>query len=366
MPVLGVLTDPEAPEKIAHRLADRLPDLIPDRLGDERDWSVQVVRDPVAAGRGSGEEILKATDEQRTQQGWDYAVCITDLPLRFDHRPVLADIGIDNGIGLISLPALGGLQPYRRATQMMLQILDEILAATSESREQPRQQRRRGLHSRLTELLAPIRRENPDREEIGVRYRASRKSGRVRLLSGMVRSNSPWRVMLGMSGAMAAALATSAFGLSSNTIWQIGHRLSGTHQLTAMLASIVVLVAWLIAAHRLWERPRHSIDPEQRWLYNTSTVTTLTIGITTFYLGLWVLNLAIAWFLVPFGLLSSTLQPPVTGTAYISLAWGFTTMGMIAGGLGSSLESDQTVRRAAYGYREAQRRRTTQQHQDDH
>jgi hypothetical protein len=99
-----------------------------------------------------------------------------------------------------------------------------------------------------------------------------------------------------------------------------------------------------------------------RRLYNTSTIVTLTIGVGCLYGGLFVINLAVASFLVPTALLSSTLSSPATFDTYVALAWGFTTMGVVAGALGSSLESDQAVRQAAYGYRESQRRA---QHQDD-
>lgn len=364
MPRLGLISDPDLPEQVARWLADRGPQQLPEQLDDEREWSVEVVVSPVAAGRASGEEILRTADEQRRQQEWDYAVCLTDLPLRFDGRPVLADVGIDKGVGLISLPALGAAQPYRRAGQMLVQILDEITGATEQSDEQRESARhRRGLHSRLTELAAPIERENPNREEVGIRYRATRRRGRLRLLSGMVRSNSPWRLILGMSSALAAAVATSAFGLSSSTIWQISYQLGPVRQIVATLGSIALLVGWIIASHGLWEKPRQAQDREQRMLYNSSTVLTLLIGVGCFSLGLFVINVVIAALLVPASLLSSMLGSPVTIGTYLALAWGFTTMGVIAGALGASLEDDATVRQAAYSYRESQRRRTEQQQQ---
>lgn len=364
MPSVGVLCDPDFPSQVAQSLADKLPEHVNDHLGDDREWSFEVVDDPVAAGRRSAQEILQAAREQLQKNGWDYALCITDLPLRFEGRPVLADVDIDDGTGVVSLPALGGVQPYRRTEQMVVQVLDEMVGATDQSQQQSYPQRRRGLHSRLTELLAPIRRERPDRDEIGVRYRATRTRGRIRLLSGMVRSNTPWRLVLGMSSALAAAVATSAFGLSSSTIWQISHMLGPARQALAAVASIALLVGWLITAHHLWEKPHQDHDRELRVLYNTSTVATLTIGVGCLYGSLFVINLGVASFLVPSSLLASTVSAPATFGTYLALAWGFTTMGVVAGALGSSLESDQAVRQAAYGYRESQRRARHQDHDD--
>ena len=361
MPCVGVLCDPDFPNQVADHLAERLPEHVGEQLGSQDQWEFQVVCDPLAAGRSNGEEILQAAADQRRQHEWDYAVCLTDLPLRLDRAPVLAAVGVDEGVAVVSLPALGGVQPYRRAQQMMLQVLDEIIGATAESEQRSGTQRRRGLHSRLTELLAPIRRENPNQDAIGVRYRATRTRGRLRLLSGMVRGNAPWRLVLGMSSALAAAVATSAFGLSSSTIWQISHRLDPFRQVLGAVASIALLVVWLITAHHLWERPHQSHDRELRGLYNTSTVLTLTIGVACLYGGLLVINLGLATFLVPSSLLGSMVSSQVTFGTYVSLAWGFTTMGVVAGALGSSLETDQAVRQAAYGYRESQRRAA---HQD--
>ena len=198
---------------------------------------------------------------------------------------------------------------------------------------------------------------------------ANRLSGWWRLLSGMVRVNRPWQLIFGMSSALAAALATSAFGLSSSTIWQIADVLGGWRQGLAAVFSVALLVFWLIAAHGLWERSARLAHASRRLasLYNSSTVLTLALGVACLYGGLFVINWGVAAFLVPSSVLSSTLAHATSWGTYLNLAWGFTTMGTIAGALGSSLESDRAVRQAAYGYREQQRqsRKCEQDSHDD-
>lgn len=244
---------------------------------------------------------------------------------------------------------------------MVLQVLDGITGSTEESREQQRPQSRRGLHSLLTELVAPIRRDTPNRNEIGVRYRATRRRGRIRLLSGMVRSNTPWRLVLGMSRALAASLTTSAFGLVSSVVWQIGDVLSPWRKALLLFGVIALMTTWLTLSHKLWEDRAHSTDREQRVLYNASTVLTLVIGVSCLYAALFVVNFAASPLLIEPDLLASKIGHPAAFAHYLDLAWAATSMGVAAGAPGAGLESDAAVRQAAYGYREAQRRRTEQQ-----
>ncbi|MDI2031844.1 hypothetical protein QFW96_24675 [Saccharopolyspora sp. TS4A08] len=344
---LGLIADPDMPEQVTRRLADDLPEL----LGEQHSWAVEVDVDPVTAGRHSTRDILASTRERMGEHDWDHAICLTDLPVRANGRPVVAETDLEGGVAVVSLPALGGTGVYRRARRVVLQIVDELTGRSGGGGN------RYGLDNAVSRLLAPVvRHELGGEQEVDVRYSTTRRRGRLRLLSGMVRSNQPAQLVFGLRSALAAAVATSAFGLSSSTIWQIGDQLGVFRQIIAGLVSVVLLVLWLITAHGLWEKRRSGGDREQVLLYNTSTVATLTIGVGVMYVGLFAINLAVALFIVPPNLLASSLGHPADFTRYLALAWGFTTMGVIAGALGSSLESDRAVRQAAYGYREEQRR----------
>ncbi|SDK53573.1 hypothetical protein SAMN04487820_10926 [Actinopolyspora mzabensis] len=354
---LGLVSDPDFPSYVADSLAESLPRYLTERL-EEAEWSIEVVRDPVAAGRSNGKEILDATERQRRLHGWDYAVGVTDLPLRRESRPVLADIGEEHEqVGVISLPALGGFQPHRRARQLLISVLGELTGASG--------RRDSGLYSQLTELLAPIRRERADSDSIAVRYRATKRRGRLRLLTGMVRSNTPWRLVLGMSGALAAALATSVFGLTSSTVWQIADMLGLWRRSVIVVLAVALMTTWLILTHKLWEHPRYTADREQRMLYNSSTVLTIVAGVGCLYVVLFAANLTGSLFLIDSELLSSSVGGSVGVGNYVGLALAATSMGVAAGALGSGLEDDATVRRAAYGYREAQRRASQQQAREE-
>lgn len=360
--VLGLVSDPDMPTRVGTSLAGRLSDWLGERTGEE--WTVEVVSDPVAAAQTDTSAILDAAERHLNKHRWSYAICLTDLPLLLPDRALLADGSRDRGVAIVSLPALGGLQPYRRMRQMLTQLLDDLLDPEEHDVRASSEHR---LSSWLTDKLGPIRRITPPGGDVDVRYTAAAWRGWFRVLSGMVRTNRPWQLIFGLSSALAAALATSAFGLSSTTIWMIGDRLSAGKQVVAAFAAVAVLVGWLISAHGLWERTgrRHAGSAKLVALYNSSTVLTLIIGVGVLYCGLFAINLGIATFLVTPGLLVSELSHPATWSTYVSLAWGFTSMGVIAGALGTSLESDKAVRQAAYGYREERRRSEQAQQEED-
>jgi hypothetical protein len=234
--VLGVVADPDMPSQVGTSLAKHVTGWLNGRTGAE--WSVEVVSDPVTAAQTDTDAILEQMATYRTQRRWDYAVCLTDLPVLLQDRPLLADLSTQSAVALVSLPALGGLQPYRRVRQMLTQLVDEWLESASGEGDD----REHHLYSWLTDKLAPIRRESYSAQYVAVRYTASRFGGWVRLLSGMVRTNRPWQMIFGMSKALAASLAASAFGLSSSTVWQIGDRLSPLVQSVVALGSVALLV----------------------------------------------------------------------------------------------------------------------------
>ena len=325
---LGIVTEPDLPAQVGNHLRDVLPEAI----GDDRDWEVEVLTDSLAAGRASGEEVLVLGAEMRERHGWDAAVVVTDLPVRQGWRAVLAHSDVPSGTGLVSLPAVGAVRIFARAERLVLQVIGDLTAAPTEGSSHPEAGSR-------------------------VRYATNRRRGMARLVSGMVRANRPWRLVSGLLGALAAALATSVFGLSSSTIWQISTQTGPWRIGIAAVASVVALAAWLIVRHDLWEtRSRGADDRDQALLYNTSTVVTLGTGVACLFLTLLVINLVVAVLLVPGDLMSSTMGVAVGWSDYVELAVGFSSMGMVAGALGSSFESDEAVRRAAYGYRERRRR----------
>ncbi|MFE4392160.1 hypothetical protein ACFRNI_36870, partial [Streptomyces sp. NPDC056844] len=238
-----------------------------------------------------------------------------------------------------------------------LSLLTDPLATGGEEAEgHPRSEPLRGP---FAEPLAPI---HPgqvgEREAADRRYVVSGPRGYLRLLAGMVRANRPWRLVPGLSKALAAALATGAIATVNSTVWSLAAALSTSRLVIAMFGSVALMIGWLIVDANLWHRTAGESPEETKRaaLYNASTVLTVGIGVLVCYVGLLVINLVWALFILNGQVFSSLTRAPLHATEYWTLSWFVASVATVAGALGSGLESDEAIRAAAYSKREQERR----------
>lgn len=217
--------------------------------------------------------------------------------------------------------------------------------------------------------LAPIHRSRTDDEEaVDLRYVVTGPRGYLRLLLGMVRANRPWRLVPGLSKVLATALATGAIATVNATVWSLAGTLSTVRLVIATVGSIVLMVGWLIVDAGLWQRTTDA-SPEARQrdaLYNASTVVTLGLGVLVCYVGLVAVNLLWALFILNDRVYASVTRTPLDGGQYWTLAWFVASVATVGGALGSSLESDEAIRTAAYSKREQERLRMLRDEREGH
>jgi hypothetical protein len=120
--------------------------------------------------------------------------------------------------------------------------------------------------------------------------------------------------------------------------------------------AVAAMVTWIILYNRLWERPRPRPAREQAVLNNASTVITVLLGVACMYVVLFMVTLLGASAVIPANYMQAQLGHPVSSADYLALAWLASSMGTVAGALGSSLESEEVVRQATYSKREQERR----------
>jgi len=126
----------------------------------------------------------------------------------------------------------------------------------------------------------------------------------------MVWDNRPWWLVTDLQTALAAALATAAFSVVTNTIWQLGDRLDWP-RLVARSPGSVALGLWIVIAHGLWERSSRASDPERVRVANAVTAFTLVVGLVCFYMALFVLVLLSALLIIDAGYLGRSLGHPL-------------------------------------------------------
>ncbi|MBY9073861.1 hypothetical protein K1X13_03405 [Nocardioides sp. WL0053] len=320
---VGLVADPASPTQMAHRIKD----LDPPTGEHHGAWDIEVVSEPFTTGSEDVDTALARLGDQAHQHEWDLVVGLTELPLRDDDgRYLLIEADPQQRTAVLSLPALGGLRTQAR-TRHAVRTLVRGMAASSSQDEQHR---------------VPL----------------PRLGGRWRLLAGMVLANRPWRLVPGLKSALVAALATGAVATINSTVWLLAGSLSWWRLMVATIASVALVVAWLVIDGELWDRPDDN-SPEARErsrLYNTSTLLTLTAGVLICYLALYVVNLVWAMFVLDPAVMGGYLHASLGYGDLFVLAWFVASAATVGGGLGSGLESDEAIRAAAYSKREEERR----------
>jgi hypothetical protein len=348
--VLGLLAAPGRATQIAEGLAEDLPGLLADHVTNAVSWRVPVRTAPAVAAMKRGVEAIDLARELLVRDSWDMAVCITDAPLRIGKRPVVADASATHGVALISLPALGAVQTRRRAREAVIRLVDGLAGETLELGERGPRRRARVSH-RIASLAAPIRAVEPPDDDVDLRFVAAVVRGNARLLAGMVRANRPWRLIVRLSRALAAAAAAVVFAVASTDLWVLAHALSWVRLLVLTVLSVSATVVWLIVSHHLWEPRQGRGSRQQTVLFNAATTLTVLLGAAWLYAAVFVLTVGTAALLVDPGVLGKALGHDADIGDYAALAWMTSSLATVAGGLGAGLETDETVREAAYGYR---------------
>jgi hypothetical protein len=361
---LGLIPAPDIPETMARELAPQLPKLLENRVDGDVSWEVPVLVDPLTGTDREAPEILDVCRERMLGEGWDLAICLTDLPVYRDGTLVAADVSAKRGVAGLSLPAMGAMRLHPKARDLTLQLAGELYERTKEhaAGDPPA----RGSQPRGS--VGSFQRVDPPDEDmramdVDARFAAPGALGHLRLWSGMVLANRPWKMLPAFKGAIAAAFATGAYVLAISSMWLLADAVGFWRLLLLMVTAIVAMVVWIIIAHHLWERPEDRERREWASLYNGVSVLTISAAVLLAYAILFLLLFVAAWIFVPGGYFQSTLKHPVGFGEYLTLSWLGASLATVAGALGASLEDEERVRAASYGYR--QRRRHDDENPED-
>jgi hypothetical protein len=347
--VVGLLTDEGVSARMAKALGEELPQLLHDRLSGEVVWDVKQRSESVSLDEHGAVPLLDLA-EKRSSLGWEVAILLTDLPRRAGTQPIISDYSVELHIGLLSLPAVGAWRVRRRTGALVVHLLSHLLderlnldGSCADAGRFGSVQHIRSEDEHVDEHLALL----------GIR-------GRGRLLAGMILDTRPWRLVPHLAGATAAAAATAAYGVVTTSFWKMADALPPWRLGLINAVAIAAMTTWLLLYNRLWEKPSRPSEREKAFLYNVSTLVTLTIGVACMYVILYVVTLIAAIAVIDGSYLTSQLGHPSGLTSYATIVWLASSIGTVAGALGSSFESEEAVREATYSKRERERQRKSQ------
>jgi hypothetical protein len=329
-------------ESLVPEIEDRLPAQLPGVR-----WRVKYVSDRLVEPPTDLSKLISAGRRMLLERGWHLAVCITDLPLQTARRPVIAHVSATHGVAVLSMPALGPVAVRKRAADTIVRLVQNMLGDLGLAAEATGQRRppADGVTRRMLELGRRI-----EHGELGVGFAARVVTGNIWLLLGMLRANRPWRLAAGLIRALAAAFAAGVFALVTSDIWRLANHLGPVRLTIIGLGSVALTSLTIMIATGLWERSPHPAAREQVMLFNIVTGTTVGIGVAVLYAALFTTLLAGALLLVPGDLLGIALGHPASLADEVRLAWLGSSIATLGGGLGAALESQETVREAAYTY----------------
>ncbi|GAB7006589.1 hypothetical protein JCM18899A_40620 [Nocardioides sp. AN3] len=344
---IGLVSAPGVATEIASLLADDLHAELSLHVPTVQ-WRVSTVVDALVSPPSDDAALVAAARHRLLKEGWDLVVCLTDLPLKVRRRPVVAHASPLQSAAVVCLPALGAIGLRRRTRDTVVGLVRTLLGDTA---DRALSGGIAGLGRRANELGRSQQRDGDG----SVMFTARVLSGNLRLLIGMIRANQPWRLAIGLSGALTAALAAGVFALVTPDIWHLSAALDWIRLSAIAMGSVVGITIALIAGAGLWEHTSHPVVRKQVTLFNLATTATVVLGVLFLYAALLVLALLTSPVLVPTHLLGEGVGHAAGVGDYLKLAWLTSSLATLGGALGAGLESDDAVRAAAYTHRQESR-----------
>lgn len=386
---LGLVASPDLPANLTYKLIDHLPDFLNKTVDSTVHWKPEVIIDPVVGSAEYMNQLMDNLIQLKDGYEWDYLICLTDLPHFMNKHVIVADLNVSFNIAFVSIPSLGFFPMKKRVKHIIRNTISDLQQTDNpEALEDDTVKKHvapfsfiqrftytSGSSDKQT-LKKETNKENTNYEpnknnadeqdytqeetedQADIRYVITSKLiGQMRLLAGMTFANRPWKVLLALKKIIVFALGTGMYITIFPTPWELSTIYSLPRFISLTLITIIGMVIWIIVAHQLWEKKTAEGDPRLRKLYNYTTVTTLSSVILVKYIILFTLFLlTIAIFISPDLFKAGTdLEGEPNLQHYFQLAWLITSLGTIAGSIGTTSENEENIRQATYSYRQMQR-----------
>lgn len=367
---IGIIAAPNLPADIAEDLEQEVTDLLSDAIDEKVDWKIESLIDPLIGFAENTNQILDKVVAIKKENDWNYAVCLTDLPLFSRKHLVVADASVENSVAQISIPVFGFMPMRSRIKKAFIQMMGELYYrnsardsfATDIVHMKPflkRNKYKKFPKPKPFSLSLTKRVEMAEEDEqVDVRYIIkSLMIGRLRVLSGMTFANRPWIALFSFNKLITLAFATGSYISIFPTPWQMSIAYNPVRFIAVMVLAILGTIIWVIFSHDLWERPTKKGKKRWRDLYNWTTFTTLGVIIIINYMMLFIIFLGAIAIFVPPSLFEAWtgIEDEPTPEYYFALVWLITSLGTLAGAIGTGIEDEEKIRDITYSYRQKHR-----------
>lgn len=346
---LGLVPAPGRPEKLVEKLIEILPEVLSRVVDDRISWEIRCETNPLASSSEYINENINRADDIRQKNNWDMVIAVTDLPSLSERKVVISEFNQEKGISIISLPALGCFKLKQKLQNLIIHHV-EILYGSGSSEENGE------VKSQFIDKITSVTPEEDN--DSSKRYIIkSTVTGWSRLVVGMTYINEPWTVLTGFKTIVSLAFATGTYISIFSGAWELSLEYDLWRFLLGMFIAVSGMTGWLIYAHRLWEKKSHNSQTLYRSLYNLTTLLTVTSVTLVNYAIVFVLLTISIFLFVPPNLFGSwtPADPNTSWNDYFNLIWFASSLGILAGALGSTVEDEDKIRNVTYSYRQLYR-----------
>ncbi|MDW8544574.1 hypothetical protein [Staphylococcus pseudoxylosus] len=352
--VVGLVPSPGLPEKITYKIIDGLATHIKKGTNWEINLKFEIKTDPITDTSEQINKAMNIANHIKEKNDWDYIICLTDLPRFSNKKTIISDMNIYQKTALIFLPSLGAFNIKVKTHHIIIDVLNYLISNTVQHKI--KQLKTTRIQSNL---FSKIKKVNPE-EKTNVTQRFimnSRIIGGFHNIIGMTYLNRPWKARTSFSKLLSLSFATGTYISIFPTPWQLSANFSLLRFIILALISILGMVVWLIYAHSLWEPKSSRNRRKYRFIYNVTTFTTLIIITIANYLILYAMLTLMIVFFIPEKLFTmwGQVNPEHTVINYMRLSWFITSLGIIVGAFGSTIEKENEIRKITYSYRQLNR-----------
>ncbi len=164
---------------------------------------------------------------------------------------------------------------------------------------------------------------------------------------------------------ISVAFATGTYVSIFSMPWELSVIYSPLRLIILMVIAILGMAGWLFYAHQLIEKKTAKSQRVYRYIYNSTTLVTLSLITLINYVILYLLLIISITLFVPVELFNSwtSAQAQFTFSNYMRLIWFVSSLGLLAGAMGSTVENEEKIRRITYSYRQYHRYKKAEQEQ---